>query len=103
MCVYITGSAKPRFVIDRVVERGQEVEPFGGVDVLVELVFYESPLQVLPVDFSGLHYTTTARERKLEGESGMPRKKLSRESEHTERGSFLGEVGYELEGRRCNG
>lgn len=64
MCVYITGSAKPRFVIDRVVERGQEVEPFGGVDVLVELVFYESPLQVLPVDFCGLHYTTTARERK---------------------------------------
>lgn len=41
-----TGSAKPGFIINVIkgVVTGQEVNPLGGVDFLVKLVFNEVPL-----------------------------------------------------------
>lgn len=53
----LTGSAKPGLVIHRVVDRG-EINPFGGVNVLVQIVLYESPLNILPVNFCWFHYWT---------------------------------------------
>lgn len=61
----LTGSAKPGVVVGEKggVIWGQEIDPFGGVDVLVEFVFYEFPLQSLPIDLRGFHCCSQERER----------------------------------------
>lgn len=50
----LTGSAKPGLIVYRLV-RGQEIHPFGCVDVLEQFVFHKFPLQSLPIDLRGFH------------------------------------------------
>lgn len=53
----VTGPTKPGYIIDRSLIRGQEINPFGCVDVLIDTVFYKHRLYSFPVNFRWFHFT----------------------------------------------
>lgn len=60
----VTGPTKPGYIIDRSLIRGQEINPFGCVDVLIDTVFYKHRLYSFPVNFRWFHFTERERERR---------------------------------------
>lgn len=61
----LTGSAKPGLGVHRVFG-SQEIDPFGCVYALVELVLYKYGLCSLPINFRWFHYPNTERVRERE-------------------------------------
>lgn len=62
----VTGPTKPGYIIDRSLIRGQEINPFGCVDVLIDTVFYKHRLYSFPVNFRWFHFTERERERETD-------------------------------------
>lgn len=52
---WLTGSAKPSFIVNWVIIYGQEIDPFRRIDVLEQLVSNESCVYALPIDNCYFH------------------------------------------------
>lgn len=57
-----TGSAKPGFIINMDFIRSQQIDPFGCIDILINLIFNKHRLYYVPVNFGWLHCTKRKRE-----------------------------------------
>ena len=71
MVLELTRPAKPRIVVHGFF-KSREIDVFGSVNVLVEIVFDEYRFDVLPVDVHGLHFPGKGEENveKTERERG---------------------------------